>query len=211
MESPDPEDLEGMADSLYRPTDHGELELDGSAARATLEAGANYHAWYFEISGGDASRISLETGPSRRGGQEIDTVMYLYRQQDDGTWGRYVFKNDNGDSSTSFASLRDRRVEPGEYRLIVKGYRACRSDGVESEYCGSFSVRATCDSGAACGSSGAPSEDDCGRWEAQLDDCQGLNNLSLRECMSHFEIERDDLRACCEADSIYTFCSSVRR
>jgi hypothetical protein len=215
VEPPDPEDLEGAADSAFRETEHGHFVLgDDAPLFARLAPEATYHAWYFEIAGRDdgaTSRVSFLVGPDDRDGEgpDLDTVLYLYRQTDEGRWGRYVARNDDRDDSTRFSALSERDLAPGRYRVMVKGSRVCSPRAsATSPYCGSFSLSHTCHSGPAC-SATPPTDPDpeaCSGWEGALDECQGLHAEPFDVCLEFASIDRRDLLACCEASDEYFFC-----
>lgn len=128
--------VDGAADSLARPTEHGAL-VDG--ASATLASSARYHAWTLSV-GAEGADVHLETtGGTGRG---IDTVMYLYRRQADGRWGTAVARNDDAASSTDLSMISE-PLRAGEYRVLVKGYRTATY--------GNFSLHYAC-SGVGCAS-----------------------------------------------------------
>jgi hypothetical protein len=133
--------VEGKDDSLRRPTDHGVIPF-GVTQTARLTAAQGHHAWQFELSG-DA-QIHAFTGPNRDG--ELDTVLYLYRQRADGTWGPYIARND--DSGGTLWSSVERGLGAGVYRVTVKGYTAAER--------GRFDLDVDC-SGAGC----APAVAEC--------------------------------------------------
>jgi hypothetical protein len=213
-ETPDPEDLEGATDSFFRPTEHGDLRLGSQeGVHATLAPDAGYHAWFFDVpgEGGATSRIALATDRDDREGagtgKELDTVLYLYRQGEDGGWGRYIGKNDDRDATTRFSELSERELAPGRYRVIVKGARECTSRAsARSPYCGSFVLTSLCLAGPACASEG-PTPSDCEAFDGAIDECQGLHAEPFDVCLELASIARGDLLACCEADDHqWTFC-----
>jgi hypothetical protein len=213
-ESADPDDLEGSADSFFDPLEHGTLLFTGENQYAALEPDANYHVWYFTLGGAtpdDPSLVSVGTDYDNRDGwgAEVDTVIYLYRKGDDGRWGRYLYKNDESDSAAPFSTIREVELAPGDYRLIVKGYRRCTAElaaDSNSQACGSFSVSGACHDGPCIVPPG-PTAEECGWWEGSLDECQGLHGDTFDECLEGLtDVTRDDLRACCELDDILYFC-----
>lgn len=121
-------------DSFQRPTEHGALAYDVPAT-ATLARTARFHAWDFHVLLPGQTPTTIVTGPAAAGGDEVDTVAYLYRKQANGRWGSYVAKND--DSGGTLWSRIARSLDAGEYRVIVKGYSA-------TEY-GDFAVTLDCD------------------------------------------------------------------
>ena len=129
-----PED--GKLDSFARPTDHGVLPFGGSA-EAALTATAKHHTWTFSLT--DSASIHAYTGPSITGRMVIDTVLYLYKQKPNGTWGAYIARNDD-DQGSLFSSVT-KILGAGNYRILVKGYAASTR--------GQFSAHVDCD-GPGC-------------------------------------------------------------
>jgi hypothetical protein len=128
---------DGKDDSLLRPTYHGAIGFDVPQV-AALTAAEGHHAWTFELSG--AAEVDVFTGlASSRHRAEVDTVLYLYRQRADGSWGAYIARNDDAGSSR-FSSL-DRRLDAGRYRATVKGYKTSTR--------GTFALTVQC-AGAGC-------------------------------------------------------------
>ncbi len=132
-ESADP--AVGALDSIYSPTEHGELAF-GAPATATLTRNQQFHAWDFTVHG--PASLALATGPAV-GRREVDTVIYVYRADGNGGWGRYLAKND--DAGTSQWSALDLEVDAGRYRVIVKGF--------SSRTTGRFAVTVDC-GGSGC-------------------------------------------------------------
>jgi hypothetical protein len=104
-------------DSLRSPIVHGAIGFDDPRIEA-ITAEAGHHAWTFELSG--AADVQVSTGPAVRHQKPTDTVVYLYRQRPDGSWGSYVARND--DARGTLWSWLDRSLEAGSYRVTVKGY-----------------------------------------------------------------------------------------
>ena len=131
-----PADLDalGKDDSFQRPTEHGELAYDVPGT-GELTRAAGYHAWEFSVRLSGTTPVTIEVGPQTGDGPEVDTVLYLYKQQPSGRWGRYLARND--DHGDSLWSSIARGLEGGRYRIIVKGYRATTS--------GAFAVTLGCD------------------------------------------------------------------
>ncbi len=138
LDKGDEEDVpaDGKLDSFARPTAHGEIPF-AMPAEGVLSATARYHTWTFALSA-DAA-IHAFTGPSLTSRYNVDTVLYLYKQRADGTWGSYVARNDDAQGSV-FSSLQ-RNLGAGTYRILVKGYTA-------STY-GQFAATVGC-TGAGC-------------------------------------------------------------
>jgi hypothetical protein len=134
-EEPLPE-VEGAADSARKPTEHGELAF-GNRATATLTSAAKFHVWTFVLPG--TADVAVRTEAASSGGREVDTMLYLYKQQASGAWGRNIASND--DTGASMFSALSRRLAPGTYRVLVKGYSTTTR--------GSFAVVADC-TGEGC-------------------------------------------------------------
>jgi hypothetical protein len=120
-EEDDPLSADGKADSIRSPTPKGTLAAEAQR-RATLGEDEAFHAWTFLV--GEEADVTVETSPGREG-DPLDTVLYLYQRGEEGAWGRYLVKNDDGGGHADggFSSI-ERRLEPGQYRIIVKGYQA---------------------------------------------------------------------------------------
>jgi hypothetical protein len=130
---PEPQ-LDNKADSFFQPTVFGTVEF-GTTAKATLGEDARFHAFDFELTG-DAT-VSLKTNSDN---SKRDTVLYLYRAKEGGTWGRYLAKND--DDGRGLLSSIEQSLEAGSYRAIVKGY--------SRDETGDFSLTIDC-AGTGCG------------------------------------------------------------
>lgn len=123
------------------PAPRGQLAAIGSDA-AELTTSARTHAWEFDLSGEADIRLSVSV--RRNGNLNLDTVMYLYRQDQSGRWGRYIRRNDDagGNSTTPYLSTIDEgSLSQGTYRVVIKGYS--RSE------VGAFQLNARCE-GAGC-------------------------------------------------------------
>ena len=122
-------------DSFRKPTEHGEIMFNVDAF-GDLQEDQLFHVWDFKIAG-DEAEITLQTTPIT---SNLDTVMYLYkREAGDTNWGRYISRND--DFEKNIWSRVVKRVEPAEYRVLVKGFK--------SSIRGTFKLAATC-SGPGC-------------------------------------------------------------
>lgn len=127
--------IDGKADSFAHPTDHGAIAF-ASQQQASLKGSAQYHTWTFSLSG-DAS---IHTFTSRIPHEStLDTVLYLYKKQTNGTWGAYIARND--DAGTSRLSSITKSLGAGDYRVLVKGF--------DSTVKGPFGVEVDC-TGAGC-------------------------------------------------------------
>jgi hypothetical protein len=138
-DSKGPEDdvpaADGKDDSFYKPTYHGFLEF-GAPGFSELTDVERYSAWVFELS--DTADLEITTSYAVLGQRRTDTVLYLYRETD-GSWGPYIARND--DYGTTTYSKLVRTLEPGSYRVLVKGYA--------STTMGKFKVTANC-AGPGC-------------------------------------------------------------
>lgn len=122
--------VDGAADSFRSPTEHGNLPF-GITANADLGADSRFHAWEFSLSGESSVDIVVASE-----NPNLDTVAYLYhRENEDENWGRYIARNDDASDSV-LTSRIDGERDAGEYRLIVKGFKA--------QHVGPFTVVASC-------------------------------------------------------------------
>lgn len=134
LDKQDEEDapVDGKADG-WNLTEHGDLVFDELADDepgttlaqdgAVLSRRQPAHAWVLELD--DEADIGLmtadgEDGHLASGRSTVDTVMYLYRQQANGNWGRYLERNDDIIDNNVNSAI-DRHLEAGTYRVIVKG------------------------------------------------------------------------------------------
>ncbi len=143
--------------SFRNPVVHGQIAFDKPAV-ATLSDSAGFHAWDFELSG--EADLSITTGPSVRRRYQLDTVVYVYRRQEDGSWGRDVARND--DRENSLWSMIEEPFDQGTYRILVKGYN--------SRVRGDFALSVNCE-GAGC----SPQPIDAGTCHPEIE-------VFLREC-----------------------------
>lgn len=82
------------------------------------------NAWGFTLI--DNATVDLSIGPVEPNGEEIDTVMYLYKEGEPDHWGRYIARNDDISDENYWSSLDSLELGVGSYRVVVKGYS--RSD-----------------------------------------------------------------------------------
>lgn len=122
---------DSKADSQLKPTNHGELAF-ATPAHSALTADARFHAWTFALSGN--AQVDMTTAYSVLGQRRTDTVLYLYRQKDDGSWGAYISRNDDY-GSTTYSQLK-KSLGAGNYRVLVKGHLASTT--------GKFKVTVNC-------------------------------------------------------------------
>lgn len=126
--------LDDKTDSLKVPTDMGEIGPDAPVA-ATLGDDARVHMWTFDTDGEDVCLTAHTWLTDADDAAELDTVLYLFRQRADGTWGRALERNDDGwldvggvggdavwESIAPWSAI-ERVVTPGRYALVVKGKR----------------------------------------------------------------------------------------
>jgi hypothetical protein len=102
-------------DSFTRPTLHGELQL-GEDSSAVITDDERYHAFEFSLT--ERSDVRLYTLPALYGNDAVDTVAYLYKQGSRG-FGSNIASSDNA-RNTMWSEIK-RKLEPGQYRLVVKG------------------------------------------------------------------------------------------
>jgi hypothetical protein len=127
--------VDGKADAVSGPTLHGALLFD-ARNDATITETARVHVWTFEITD-ETQVISLRTYiESQNVDTNLDTVMYLYRRDlgSTGSFGTYYLKNDDHDGHDD--SQIDYDGEPGEYRVLIKAFRASQV--------GAFQVQGQC-------------------------------------------------------------------
>lgn len=99
--------VDGAADRFFSPTEHGDL-MFGVQNPAELAADAGYHAWTFTLTG--TATVKLEIKPHVT---NLDTVMYLYKNQETGSWGNVImFYQHNQSPIAEFTCL-----EAGEKEL----------------------------------------------------------------------------------------------
>jgi hypothetical protein len=128
--------VDGKLDTMQAPTEHGVLPF-GNTTVASLTAAAGFHTWTFDLS--DDADLEVFTAAPYPHAHAVDTVLYLYKQKDNGTWGSYIARND--DTGTHVWSTIDKHLHAGHYRVLVKGYdRTIR---------GKFALTAEC-TGTGC-------------------------------------------------------------
>ena len=143
--------VDGSADSFFSPTEHGEL-MFGVENSGELAADAGYHTWTFTLTG--AAKVRLEVKPDVT---NFDTVMYLYKNQESGSWGSYIAKND--DYEDNVWSVIEKDLDAGDYKVLLKGYK--------EKIRGSFGLEASCSGDGCPGSSDGECEVenvDKGEW-----------------------------------------------
>lgn len=136
--------IDGKLDGLAAIDHHG-LSFSRTppslAATATASDELNRlrraHAWEFELSG--EADIQLSMRAPGGASESLDTVMYLYRKDENGGWGRYIRRNDDdalNRSNPYLSAISEGGLGAGEYRVVIKGYD--RSEA------GEFTLKASC-------------------------------------------------------------------
>lgn len=124
----------GPADSFQHPVEHGEFTF-GEPHDAQISP-QRFHAWNFTLTG--PATIALWTASTEALGAEVDTVLAVYRRGPGG-WGEPLAQNDDHDGSLwSRVAVSG---EPGEYRVLARGYSRATH--------GRIAIFGTCD-GAGC-------------------------------------------------------------
>lgn len=90
------------------------------SGRATISSTSRALGWTFTLS--DDATVGLNTQPAMPGDSDVDTVMYLYERNAQGTWGRYIERNDDTSSRNFWSKIRGIELGSGTYRIVVKGY-----------------------------------------------------------------------------------------
>lgn len=140
--------IDGKLDSFRAPTDEGALTF-GAPKELSFGDDRQFLALTFELEG--AADVTLETAVGAEANEEVDTVLYLYKRSESGTFGRYIQRNDDITEGTVFSRI-EASLEEGVYRVIVKPY--------ETDVTGDISLRAQC-SGDGCGSAGPIADGEC--------------------------------------------------
>ena len=130
--------VDGKADSFDDPVTHGQLTF-GVPSRAAFTDDDHFHSWTFTLT--ETSEVDIAT---IIGGNNVDTVAYLYRWvNEEERWGEYIGRND--DDRGALSSRIAMELGAGEYQVIVKAHKyAIR---------GSFELLALC-SGEGCAETG---------------------------------------------------------
>jgi hypothetical protein len=192
--------VDGKADAFEGAIDHREI-LAGAVESARLTTAERRHLWTFTID--DDAHVELATRPAGAGQDEVDTVLYLYRQGRDGTWGRYLARNDDAGAETLWSRV-ERDVTAGTFRVLVKGY--------DDDARGRFTLAFVC-TGPAC----EPPAPTCEEIESYLvynyctpDDVEDIADveLCLRETPEWGDVV-DLADDCCLADPELVFCSAL--
>lgn len=111
------EPVDGKLDSFHQPTDMGALPW-AEPKVAEISGDARFHAWGFELT--RTAAISIET--RQVDAAKVDTVIYLYRQGEDGDWGRYLHRDDDGGKG-AYSQLDTDELVAGRYRILVKAHQ----------------------------------------------------------------------------------------
>lgn len=123
---------DGKGDTLRSPTERGPIGTR-DVQLAELGAEEQFQSWTFTLTGNASMTLTTSTGMRN---QAVDTVLYLYRQKADGTYGAYLARNDDSSTDEVFSQL-SRDLTAGTYRVVVKGYSL--------EDTGRFALTTTCE------------------------------------------------------------------
>lgn len=135
-DEPELASLQSEVVSATNPIDHGALPWS-AAQTATLSSTAGFHAWQVTLTG--SASVTFSTARAAGGPASVNTVIVLYRQQADGTWGSAIAQNNDG--PTPPWSRLVSSLTAGTYRVMVKGST--------TSVTGAFALTAAC-SGAGC-------------------------------------------------------------
>jgi hypothetical protein len=144
------EPIDGKLDSFRRPTDHGAYDLTGPTVEARITEDERYHTWTLALSG--PAEVTVRTSVARSvalnwaglgSPTPLDTVLYLYVQESEGNWGRYVRKNDDDAEGDPSSRITYAIEDPATLRFLVKGFNdtvtgpfglsvECSGDGCEA-------------------------------------------------------------------------------
>lgn len=142
--------VDGKGDSIARLREHRTALQEIGEANAAITEAERAHAWTFRLAFRETVTIqtALPAGaPSATNDHDVDTVLYLYRKGEDG-WGRYIQKNDDISPEWIWSRIYA-ELEPGDYRVIVKGHdRDARGEFAISLACADDVCEATDDTGA---------------------------------------------------------------
>jgi hypothetical protein len=129
--------LDGKADAVNGVLEHTSPIQEIHEIGVSLTEEVRGHAFNFTL--GMDEHVSIHTALfSGDRGPEIDTVLYLFRKNDDG-WGHYIRRNDDDASRDGTVWSRiEEDLGPGEYRILAKAY----DDAV-----GMFAVNMNCADG----------------------------------------------------------------
>jgi len=111
--------VDGKADGFADATDNGMMVFD-DAAIGEITSSEPFQA--FEFATQFKTTVSILTDATTSGPNDLDTVIYLYRQGEDGSWGKYIGRNDDS-RDAPWSAIESVEIEPGMYRVIVKGHK----------------------------------------------------------------------------------------
>lgn len=197
--------VDGKADALSSAVDHGALALSpgrSTVVAADISAKERLHSWSFTLS--DQAEVALNTQQfSVMSPRELDTVLYLYRQRADGSFGHYIARNDDAAyASESGWSELSIELEAGTYRVLLKGYR--KAD------VGMAALQAIC-TGSGCGEPTDYGEFSCESLLAWAKDggCEGDDEYLWESCLSDtpWGNVKAKAAACCNDDLPYSWCN----
>jgi hypothetical protein len=129
--------VDGKSDGATGIREHDHGLQDQEEIGVTLTREWRGHAFPFTL--GTRERVAIHTALfSGDDGDEIDTVLYLFRRGRDG-WGHYIRRNDDDPTrqGTMWSRIEE-DLEPGEYRILAKAY---------DDEVGSFAVNLACADG----------------------------------------------------------------
>jgi hypothetical protein len=198
---------DGKVDSFSNPTPHGTPEF-GVPQEAEIRDGEWFHHWDFYLYGPATLTIRTQAAD---GDKEVDTVMYLYRNDGEGNgWGRNIKRNDDaGDSVFSKIRYVHTATEPTEFAVRVKPYTR--------EDLGPFALVVECD-GEGCTRPEGPATDPvCDVLDVwAIDICLPDDDaaVSFADCLEDVDMDdvsgdqREAARACCGSGD-YIWCDEL--
>ena len=120
--------VDGKTDSAAGVIEHSTPIQDLHEVGLSFTQEVRGHAYTFEL--GKSEHVVIHTDLfSGTTGPEVDTVLYLFKQGDNG-WGHYLRRNDDDPSRKgSLWSRIEQDLEPGKYRILVKAFsKSARGD-----------------------------------------------------------------------------------
>ncbi|MEM7606717.1 MAG: hypothetical protein AAF411_15280 [Myxococcota bacterium] len=108
---------DGKFDTFWAPTVEGEAML-GEVYAATFTDESQFFAWDIDLPNYTVVNAFTDV---IEGGEELDTVMYVYERNEDGSFGSYIHRGDDGVASY-LARLDGLHLEAGSYRFLIKAY-----------------------------------------------------------------------------------------
>jgi hypothetical protein len=111
--------LDGRADSTNQVIDHTTPIQEIGEIGVSLSDKIRGHSWTFTLGMQEMVGIYTALYSGDKKGPEVDTVLYLYKKSGN-AWGSYIQRNDNASAQTKYSRI-DVVLDPGEYRIVVKG------------------------------------------------------------------------------------------